>query len=122
MAMKETVRSMRIYFILVGVFGVWGGIGNVTAEGLGTVVKAIAAANLLVSAAILYCGIQLRPLLANKPDVVIGVLIGNLILIGVVAGLIVLAGGGGGALLYSAVGGAITLYLIVNVRRLSQSG
>jgi len=112
---------MRIYFIIVGVLGVLGGIQNVTSEGIGGLLMAISVANLLVAAGILYCGIQLRELLTNKPQVVTGVLIANLILIGIVTALIVNAGGGGRALTWPIIGAAISVYLIVNVNRLSQN-
>ena|SRR5215813_13549634 len=68
MAMRETVRSLRLYFVLTAVLG---GALNVIAlaRPIGFVAQALSVVGILFALAYLYLGLRLRHLLSNsEPD------------------------------------------------------
>ena len=118
MAMRETVRSLRIYFIVVAVAG---GAINLTAlysstEILGTLIAMI---GIGIAVAYLYAGLCLRRLLAKSPSQITGVLIAGGAFLVFLLLLNVLSGMQGGNLVRAIIGLLITWYLLTNVRRLA---
>jgi hypothetical protein len=120
MAMRETVRSLKAYFILSallsGAINLWtlfrspAGVGSVIAlVGLGFAV------------AYLYVGLRLRQLLATSPGRVTNLLIAGAVFVALLFCLDLLSGMAGGTLPMVIIGLLITWYLFVNVRRLAVS-
>jgi len=119
--MRETPRSLSIYFVVVGIFGVLGLIGELTRLGQ-------AERNLFVilfllpgigfSCALLYFGFSLKSNLVNSPRRVTRVLFASMVYLGVFIALSLFAGGVAEAIKFS-FGFLVTWYLIRNVRRLS---
>jgi len=120
-AIRETPRSLRAYFILVGTVGVLGnGFQFIGAQNV--LVAADAAVGLGLASGFLYSGVKLQSLLQTG-----GVLINRLIIVtlGYRSAALVLAAftrAGAGAFIGPAVGIAILLYLRAEVRRLLREG
>jgi hypothetical protein len=117
MGMRETARSLRAYFIVVGLLS---GVPNVLAllaepMGLGTVFS-LAAVGLAV--AYLYLGIRLKVLLLTAPGQITTVILAGGALI-IVALIISLLAGSAPGLIQAVIGLLITWYLYTNVRRLA---
>jgi hypothetical protein len=118
MAMKETVRSLKAYFILSGLIS---GALNVSAflRGEAALGRVIALVGLGFAMAYLYAGFRLRQLLATAPGQVLKLLIAGAVFLALLFGLDLLSGMTGGTLPSVIVGLLITWYLFVNVRRLA---
>ena len=122
--MKETVGSLRAYFILSGLVS---GALNVVALQRGK----LAAANLLAvvgigfAIAYVYAGVRLRPLIAGSPGRVLRLLIAGGVFLALLFGVNMLYGSAVAALPKIILGLLIVGYLFVNVRRIateSQAG
>jgi hypothetical protein len=74
MAMRETVRSLRAYFILVGVMGVARSVFALTFGVLPVATKIAMGVDLVFALAILASGIALRKLLRDSPGLVKGLI------------------------------------------------
>ena len=117
MAMRETVKTLRIYFILNGVVGAVLSL-FILASAVIVIQSLIGLGGLSFSIASLYLGIRLRTLLTTSPRTATSILLASM---GWLGFLLVVD------LLYSAVGpaaytGLIILlfwYLLKNVRRLA---
>jgi len=118
MAMRETVRSLRIYFILSGLLS--GGM-NLTSllQGASGAVAAFALVGVGFAVAYLYVGIALPQLLTKAPARVTNVLIAGAVFLALLFLLDLLSGMTGRTLPMVLVGLLITWYLFVNVRRLA---
>ena len=123
MAMKETVRSLRAYFFLVGIVSGGNHIVslNVMAQtdAMELIGSAITVVGLGVAIAYVYLGVRLKYLLVTSPQQITAVLIAGAIFLMVVLLLNLLGGMGTGALLYAFFGLLITWYLYANARRLA---
>jgi hypothetical protein len=115
--MRETVRSLRIYFIVVAVAG---GAVNLTAlfgsaQILGTLIAMIGVG---IASAYFYVGLSLRRLLVRSPGQITAVLIAGGAFLLLLVLLNVLTGMEKGFLVRAIIGLLITWYLLTNVRRL----
>ena len=122
--MKETVGSLRAYFILSGLGS---GALNVVAlqHAEPAAAKAIAIVGLGFAIAYVYAGVRLRPLIAGSPARVLWLLIAGGLFLAILFGIGLLYGAAMAALPKIVLGLLITLYLFANVRRLaaeSQAG
>ena len=121
MRMRETPRSLSIYFVVVGIFGVLVFIGELTrleqAE-RNLFVILFLLSGIGFSCAFLYFGFSLKSNLVNSPRRVTRVLFANMVYLGVFIALSLFAGGVAEAIKFS-FGLLVTWYLIRNVRRLS---
>ena len=118
MAMRETVRSLKVYFIVSALLS---GAVNLTAllrgePGVGTVISLI---GIGFAVAYLYVGIRLRKLLSTAPGRITKLLITGAVFLLLLLALDLLSGMGSGTLPQAIVGLLITWYLFVNVRRLA---
>lgn len=119
--MKETVGSLRAYFIVIAIIiGLAGNIGFV--GGLQhLILLAIGLVGIGLSMAYLYIGIALRKLLVESPNLVTGVIIASIAYQIINFLLVNLLGGFQTVLLIQlGIGLLITWYLLSSVKRLSE--
>ena len=118
MAMRETVRSLRLYFVLTAVLG---GTVNVIAlqRPIGLVAETLSVLGIVFALAYLYLGLRLRRLLATSPRQITAVLIAGAVFLLLLLALDALSGFQGGTLAQVVLGLLVTWYLFVNVRRLA---
>ena len=118
MAMRETVRSLRAYFIVLGVLS-----GAQTIFALATqpvnLETVFLLASFVLAAAFLYVGIRLKTLLASSPRLVIGVVLATGVLSALLLLLMIVFGGPIGGMVQAVIGLLIAWYPYNNVRRLS---
>ncbi|HET9227902.1 MAG TPA: hypothetical protein VFR31_14605 [Thermoanaerobaculia bacterium] len=118
MAMKETVGSLKTYFILAGLLGgaanVWAALRSQSAFEM-----VLALVSVAFSLAYLYVGVRLRQLLAVAPRQVITVLVTGATFLAVLLVLAVLSGEFAAVWPTVVLGLLISWYLYVSVRRLA---
>lgn len=122
MFFRETVGSLRAYFILVGIItGLLSGLNLAFARSLLSLLVSLTGVGFAV--AYLYLGISLKKLLTSSPTLILRVLIGGACYAVLVFLFILSLGAGVGVsdLIQLAVTLAIFWYLYKNVRRLSTS-
>jgi hypothetical protein len=117
MAMRETVRSLQVYFVLSSLVSGAIDVATLTRGAVGITAMS-AVVGLCFAVALMYVGIRLRHLLRSAPGRVTGLLVAGLALL-VVAFVYDLIVGAPPRFVYF--GGAllITWYLLANVRRLA---
>jgi hypothetical protein len=116
--LKETVGSLRAYFVLVAVLGAVVNVVNLF-SGASWLVAAIAVVGFGFCVAYFYLGVRLKHLLATAPGQITGVLIAGAVFL-VLVFVIDAASAGLGATEVRPIGGLlITWYLLRNVRRLA---
>lgn len=71
--MKETKKSLKIYFIAIGVLGILSGLGGLTAEDI--LAKIISAIILILGILYLYYGIKTYDFLQKSPKILINFVI-----------------------------------------------
>lgn len=121
MAMKETVRSITIYFIVSGILGCLSNLKYFVEPHGMVLLYAIGGFGFLVSAAFLVVGIMMKKLLTQAPGAVIGVICFTGAGIVLTGGLLLAAGSPTASdYVFHAGGLAICAYLLANVRRLSR--
>ena len=127
MAMRETVGSMRAYFILAAVLS---GVMNLLvfrsaclafSSGWVTalVIMALASVGLLLSVALFWAAIRLRKYLADSPGFVSGIVILIAAFTVIIFLLSLLGGLERWAVIRTAAAILIALYLLTNIKRLS---
>ena len=118
MAMKETVGSLRAYFILSGLVS---GALNVVAlqHAEPAPAKLLAIVGLGFAVAYVYAGARLGPLIAGAPARVLWLLIAGGLFLAILFGVGLLYGAALAALPKIILGLLVTWYLFVNVRRLA---
>ena len=118
MAMRETVRSLRLYFVLTAVLG---GALNLVAlqRPSGVVANVVSVVGIAFALAYLYLGLRLGRLLVTSPGQITAVLVAGAVFLVLLLALDALSGFQGGSLVQVVVGLLITWYLYVNVRRLA---
>ncbi len=118
MAMRETVRSLKAYFIVSGLLG-----GAISLLAIARSVSALdLVANLVglgLCIAYVSVGVRLRGLLVAAPRQVFAVLIAGAVFLGVCLLLSIVAGAVRATLPTVAIGGVTTWYLYSNARRLA---
>ena len=65
--MKESYKSLRAYFLVVGVLSILGNISLVVGPTFSAILKALALAQLVVGGAFIYAGLKLDELLRTSP-------------------------------------------------------
>jgi hypothetical protein len=116
--MKETVGSLRAYFILAGLGS---GALNVVAlqHAEPAPAKMIAIVGIAFAIAYVYAGVRLRSLIATTPERVLWLLIAGGLFLALLFGIGLLYGAALAALPKIILGLLITWYLFANVRRLA---
>ncbi len=109
--LKESVRSLRAYLVLVGITAVFGNLQQ-GATLLSTV-------GVLLGAAILGVGVSFRPLLFKHSDYIVNVLVANLLWVILLGLLGVLGGDVLSSIAIVIVSTLVILYLVKSVRRLA---
>ena len=118
--MKETVRSLKLYFILSGIIGIWGSIGQFVLASANPLFAVFGILSLIFAIAYFCMGVSLPKLILASPNVIFNLLYANaaysviVFLIGLTGGFQPMAAG------FLAFGLLIVWYLFVNVKRLSQ--
>lgn len=118
--MRETVGSLKAYFILVGVLGLIGNIGAIAASQVNPLFLISGLIGLAFSGAYLYIGIMLRKLLVESPKLVKNFILASMAYLIVDFLLTLLGGDQTNSVIRLAIGLLITWYLLSNVKRLSQ--
>lgn len=122
MTMRETVRSLRAYFIVVAILNGAMNLASLMRPGnsLGMVISLI---GLGVAVAYLYLGIRLKQLIVSSPQQITGVLLAGAVFLVLLLALGTLSGLQGslqGSLVAQVgIGLLITWYLFSNVKRLA---
>jgi hypothetical protein len=123
--MRETVRSLRIYFILSGLVSLWFGIQNLVSDfqaGISPVMMLLIAtgvASVILALGFLYVGLFLDKLLQHSSNRIVVLLYASIGLAILSSTLSFLGGGGVSAIVILAVTLLILWYLLRNVRRLA---
>jgi hypothetical protein len=118
--MRETIGSLKTYFIFIAVLGLIGSIGSIAALNVNPIFLIVGLIGLLFSVAYLYIGIRLRKLLVESPKLINNVIFGNMAYMIINFLLTLLNGFQSGPVIQLAVGLLITWYLHKGVERLSQ--
>ncbi len=118
--MRETVGSLRAYFILVGIIGVARGIIVIGNESNPVDMKVSAGIDLALAAAFLIVGVLLKKLLRDSPGLVKGLLYAAAALQVAVAVVLLALHVNPVSLVAPAIALLIFWYLLVNVNRLSR--
>jgi hypothetical protein len=117
--MRETVRSLKAYFIVIAVFGLIGSISTLSLWSLSPLFLIIGLIGLAFALAYLYIGISLRKLLAESPKTINNVILASMayqvlnFMSSLLNGLKV------ASIVQLAIGLLITWYLLNSVKRLS---
>jgi hypothetical protein len=119
MAMRETVGSLRAYFILVGAVGAVRSIAAITGGPNAAVVKVGAGVDLALALAFLAAGFALPKLLRDSPGLVKGLIYATAVMQVVIAVALFAATRDPVVLVAPAIVLLIAWYLLVNVNRLS---
>lgn len=123
--MRETVRSLRIYFILSGLVSLWFGFQNLVSDfqaGMAPVMILVIATGVtsaVLALGFLYVGLFLEKLLQHSSNRIIMLLYASIGLAVLSSTLSFLGGGGVTAIVVLAVTLLILWYLLRNVRRLA---
>jgi hypothetical protein len=123
--MRETVRSLRIYFLLSGLVSLWFGFQNLVSDfqaGISPVmilVIATGVASAGLALGFLYVGLFLEKLLQHSSNRIVVLLYASIGLAVLSSTLSFLGGGGVTAIIVLAVTLLILWYLLRNVRRLA---
>jgi hypothetical protein len=120
MAMRETVGSLRAYFILVGVLGAGLRILSLTDDSNGIMVKVAAGIDIALGLAFLACGVFLTRLLRDSPGLIKGVLYVSAAVQVVSAAIVFAVIRLPLALILPTITLLIIWYLLANVNRLSR--
>ena len=122
--MRETVGSLKAYFIIVAVLGLIENVGNVgiiAASQINPLFLIISLIGLAFSVAYLYIGIMLRKLLIESPKLVSKVILASMAYLIINCFLLtLLVGLQTSVVIQLAIGLLITWYLFSSVKRLSQ--
>ena len=121
--MRETVGSLKAYFIIVAVLGLIGNVGNVgiiASSQINPLFLIISLTGLAFSVAYLYIGIMLRKLLIESPKLVNNVILASMAYLIINFLLTLLVGFQTSSVIQLAIGLLITWYLFSSVKRLSQ--
>jgi hypothetical protein len=119
MAMRETVGSLRAYFILVGVVGVARSLSALRDGSNPAATKVGASVDLAFALAFLAAGVALRKLLRDSPSLVKGLIYATAVMQVVVAVFLLVVFRDPVVLVAPALVLLISWYLLVNVNRLS---
>jgi hypothetical protein len=116
--MKETARSLRAYFVIVGLLGAYFNVTGLMASP-GAIMMGIEGLSLVFALAYLYFGAVLPSLLRAGTERIYAVLAANAAVTVVQALLVLVLAPNVFALVVCAVGLAICAYLYFNVKRLA---
>jgi hypothetical protein len=121
MGMQETPRSLRTYFVLVGVFGLLGNAAELwQSQRLGLAYAIDGAIGACLAVAFLYSAFKLTALLKGGGRPLVQLLIVSAIYRARAIVLLALVGGKTGDFIGPVLGIAVSIYLISNVRRLAR--
>ena len=119
MAMKESVGSLRAYFIIVALVSGFRNATLLVQSRENIVIVIIALLGLGFAIAYLYIGIALRKLLVKSSNIITGVILASIGFLVVVFLLSLLGGVQAAMVAQLIIGLLITWYLLKNVKRLS---
>lgn len=121
MAMRETLGSMRAYFVLTGILGAVMNVGLVALGQSNVIGLALGVIGMLSAIAFLYMGVRLPALVAAASAIVPRILVITIVYLVLLLLLgLALGANGVGLVLQSAVGLLISWYLLRNFRRLAK--
>jgi uncharacterized membrane protein len=114
--LKETVKSLRLYFIVIGVIS--GLLSASLLPGSSSFGVVFGVIGIVLGAGFLYVGIRLRDLLATSATPILALIYANMAMY-VVSGVSSLSAGNTRGQVQAAIGLAISAYLVSNVKRLA---
>ena len=114
--MKETVKSLRLYFIVIGVIS--GLLSASLLPGSSTFGVVFGVTGIALGAGFLYVGIRLRDLLATSVAPILVLIYANMAMYAV-SGVSSLSAGNTRGQVQAVIGLAISAYLVSNVKRLA---
>lgn len=117
--MRETVRSLKTYFIVIAVLGLIGSISSLPLWSLSPLFLIFGLIGLAFALAYLYIGISLRKLLAESPKTINNVILASMAYQVLNFLLSLLNGVQVASIVQLAIGLLITWYLLNSVKRLS---
>jgi hypothetical protein len=117
--MRETVRSLKAYFIVLAVLGFIGSISTLPFWSLSPLFLIVGLIGLAFALAYLYIGISLRKLLAESPKTINNVILASMAYQVLNFLLSLLKGVQVSSIVQLAIGLLITWYLLSSVKRLS---
>jgi hypothetical protein len=118
--MKESVGSLKAYFIVVSVLGMIGSLATLGASPINPLFLVIGLIELGFSVAYLYIGITLRKLLVKSPKLLNNILLTSMAYQVITFLLSLLNGFQIGLVIRLAIALLLLWYLLTNVKRLSQ--
>ena len=117
--MRETVRSLKAYFIVISVLGLIGSINLLSLFSLNPLFLIFGLIGLAFALAYLYIGISLRKLLVDSPKIINSVILASMAYQVLNFLLSLLNGVQVASIVQLAIGLLITWYLLNSVKRLS---
>lgn len=117
--MRETVRSLKAYFIVIAVLGLIGSISTLSLSSVNPLFLIIGLIGLAFALAYLYIGISLRKLLVDSPKTINNVILASMAYQVLNFLLSLLNGVQVASIVQLAIGLLITWYLLNSVKRLS---
>ena len=120
MTMKETVRSLKLYFILCGIVGLLPVIGQISQASANVFLGVFGLISLAFAVAYFYIGVSLQKLIVTSPNMIVNVLYANAAYSLLVFLLSLLSGFNPAAAGITAFSLLVLWYLLVNVKRLAQ--
>jgi hypothetical protein len=118
--MKETVGSLKAYFIVVSILGIIGSLVALGSSQINPLFLVTGLIGLAFSVAYLYIGITLRKLLVESPKLIDNMLLASMAYQVITFLLSLLNGFQTGLVIQLAIALLLLWYLLANVRRLSK--
>lgn len=119
MAMKESVRSLSAYFIIVGILSSLANIAAIIKSQGNILAIVINGCFIAVALSFLLIGIRLRRMLVSQPEIITRVLMASFVLLAAKLAISLSAAYRTGTIT-SIIGFLVVLYLLANARRLSK--
>ncbi|HEY9611038.1 hypothetical protein [Allocoleopsis sp.] len=117
--MRETVGSLKAYFIVVAVFGFLGSTSSLSLSSFSPLFLIVGLIGLVFSIAYFYIGISIRKLLVNSPNTINNVILASMAYQVINFLLTLLRGLQPASIISLAIGLLITWYLLNSVNRLA---
>ena len=119
MAMRETVKSLRVYFLVVCLLATSNALAALR-ETSDPLMQISALVTLAIGLGFGFAGIRLPSMLSGSTAFIKVLVIGNMTLQALIAGTALLGGSGLAALIFPGIYLLVSWYLLVNVKRLAR--
>jgi len=120
--MKETIKSLRVYFIIVGIAQIYNIIKDIGALKSNIILGIIGIISLIFGLFYFYFGIKLKSLISESPKLIINFLIVQIVFSVLSSLLLFFVSSQPYVLIFLLIGLLVNWYLISNVKRLAKEG